>query len=127
MTIYEASALIVAVAFAVLIGYMVPILVKIRKTLAEAVELLTLVKQDFPPLVNEMRAMSQSVTDLAEQLRDGVERATSLLHIVGDVGDTVHQVHETVRGKSGMLLANVSSLVAGIRAASAFIKRNNDR
>ena len=127
MTIYEAAALIVAVAFAVLIGYMVPILVKIRKTLAETVELLALAKQDLPPLVSEMRAMSQSVTDLVEQLRDGAERATSLLHIVGDVGDTVHQVHETVRGKSGMLLANVSSLVAGIRAASAFIKRNNDR
>lgn len=127
MTIYEAAALIVAVAFAVLIGYMVPILVKIRKTLAEAVELLTLFKQDLPPLVKEMRAMSQSVTDLAEQLRDGVERATGFLHIVGDVGDTVHQVHDTVRGKSGMLLANVASLIAGIRAASAFIKRNNDR
>jgi uncharacterized protein YoxC len=127
MNVYEAATLIVAVAFAVLIGYMVPILVKIRKTLAETVELLALAKQDLPPLVREMRTMSHSVTDLTEQLREGVERTTGFMHVVGDVGETVQQVHDTVRGKSGMLLANVASLVAGIRAASAFIKRNSDR
>jgi len=69
-----------------------------------------------------MRAMTENVNTLVNQTRDGVDHAAVFLHAVGEIGDTVQQVHETVRGKSGSLLVNVASMVAGFRAASAVVK-----
>lgn len=120
--IVEIAALLVATAFAVLVGYLVPMLIQLKKTIAESEQLLAKMSSELPSLVHEMRAMTENVNTLVNQTRDGVDHAAVFLHAVGDIGDTVQHVHETVRGKSGSLLVNVASMVAGFRAASAVVK-----
>jgi len=120
--IVEIAALLVATAFAVLVGYLVPMLIQLRKTIAESEQLLAQMSSELPSLVREMRAMTENVNTLVNQTRDGVDHAAVFLHAVGEIGDTVQQVHETVRGKSGSLLVNMASMVAGFRAASAVVK-----
>ncbi|NOS83021.1 MAG: DUF948 domain-containing protein [Nitrospira sp.] len=122
MTFVEIAAILVAVAFAVLVGFLVPMLVQIRKTVAESEQLLVKMNHDLPPLIDELRTMSHKVNDLAEQARGGVEHATVLLHAVGEVGESVQQVHNAVRGSSGSMLANVASMVAGVKAATQVMK-----
>lgn len=122
MTIVEIAAILVAVAFAVLVGYLVPVLIQIRKTVAESEQLLAKMNADLPPLVAELRAMSQNLNDLADQARGGVEHAAVLLHAVGEVGESVQQVHNVVRGSGGTLLTNVASMVAGFKAASQVVR-----
>ena len=114
----EIAALVVALAFAVLVGYLVPVLMQVRKTVAESEQLLAKMNADLPPLVGELRAMSQNLNSLTDQARDGVEHAAVLLHAVGEVGESVQQVHNVVRGSSGTLLTNVASVVAGFKAAT---------
>lgn len=114
----EIAALVVALAFAVLVGYLVPVLMQVRKTVAESEQLLAKMNADLPPLVGELRAMSQNLNSLTDQARDGVEHAAVLLHAVGEVGESVQQVHNVVRGASGTLLTNVASVVAGFKAAT---------
>jgi hypothetical protein len=41
---------------------------------------------------------------------------------VGEVGESVQQVHDVMRGSSGTLLTNVASLVAGLRAATRVVR-----
>ncbi|MBH0204319.1 MAG: DUF948 domain-containing protein [Nitrospira sp.] len=118
MTMIEIAALVVAVAFAVLVGYLVPVLMQVRKTVAESEQLLAKMNADLPPLVGELRAISQNLNNLTDQARDGVEHAAVLLHAVGEVGESVQQVHNVVRGSSGTLLTNVASVVAGFKAAT---------
>jgi uncharacterized protein YoxC len=120
--IVEIAALLVATAFAVLVGYLVPMLIQLRKTIAESEQLLAQMSSELPSLVREMRAMTENVNTLVDLTRGGVDHAAVFLHAVGEIGDTVQQVHETVRGKSGSLLVNVASMVAGFRAASAVVK-----
>ena len=115
--IVEVAAILVAIAFAVLVGYLVPLLIQVRKTIAEAETLVTKLNADLPTLVTELRALSQNLNDLTEQARGGVEHAAVLLHAVGEVGESVNQVHSLVRGSGGTLLTNVASVVAGFRAA----------
>ena len=122
MTFVEIAAILVAVAFAVLVGFLVPMLVQIRKTVAESEQLLAKMNHDLPPLIDELRTMSHKVNDLAEQARGGVEHATVLLHAVGEVGESVQQVHNAVRGSSGSMLSNVASVVAGFKAATQVMK-----
>ena len=126
MTIVEIAAILVAVAFAALVGYLIPVLIQVRKTVAEYVdpgpEIDYEMNQDLPTLVAELRAMSQNLNDLASQARDGVQHAAVLLHAVGEVGESVQQVHNVVRGTSGNMLTNVASVVAGFRAATQVLR-----
>ena len=122
MTIIEMAAILVAAAFALLVGYLVPVLIQVRKTVAESEQLLAKMNNDLPPLIGELRAMSHNVNDLTEQARIGVEHAAVLLHAVGEVGESVQQVHEVVKGSSGSMLTNVASVVAGLKAATKVVK-----
>lgn len=122
MTIVELAAVLAAIAFAVFVGYLVPVLIQTYKTVAESQQLLAKMSHDLPPLLGELRAMSQNVNALAEQARGGVQHAAVLLHALGAVGESVQQVHEVVRGSSGTLLTNVASVVAGFKAATRVMK-----
>jgi uncharacterized protein YoxC len=122
MTIIEVAAILVAAAFALLVGYIVPVLIQVRKTVAESEQLLAKMNNDLPPLIGELRAMSHNMNNLTEQARTGVEHAAVLLHAVGEVGESVQQVHEVVKGSSGSMLTNVASVVAGLKAATKVVK-----
>jgi uncharacterized protein YoxC len=122
MTIVEIAAIVIAVAFAVLVGYLVPVLIHVKHTVAESQQLLAKMNADMPPLIVELRSMSQNLNDLADQARGGVEHAAVLLHAVGEVGESVQQVHNVVRGSSGTLLTNVASVVAGVKAATKVMR-----
>ncbi len=122
MTIVEMAAILVAVAFAVLVGYLVPVMIQVRKTVAESEQLLAKMNHDLPPLIGELRAVSHNLNDLTEQVRGGVEHAATLLHAVGEVGESVQHVHDVVKGSSGSMLTNVASVVAGLKAASKVVK-----
>ncbi len=122
MTFVEMAAILVAVAFALLVGYLVPVLIQVRKTVAESEQLLAKINTDLPPLIGELRAVSHNVNSLTEQARIGVEHATVLLHAVGEVGESVQHVHEVVKGSSGSMLTNMASMVAGVKAATKVMK-----
>ena len=122
MTIIEMASILVAIAFAVLVGYLVPVMIQVRKTVAESEQLLAKMNHDLPPLIGELRSVSHNLNDLTEQVRGGVEHAATLLHAVGEVGESVQHVHDVVKGSSGSMLTNVASVVAGLKAASKVVK-----
>jgi len=122
MTMVEIAALLVAVAFAVLVGYLVPLLMQVRKTVGESEQLLSKLNAEVPALVAELRAMSQNLNDVTNQAREGVEHASVLLHAVGEVGESVQHVHNAVRGSGGTLLSNVASMIAGFKAATHVVR-----
>lgn len=122
MTVVETAALLVAAAFAVLVGFLVPVLVQLRKTVEESERLLTKMNAELPPLMEELRTASRNLNELSSQARQGVEHAATLLHAVGEVGESVQLIHNVVRGSSGTLLTNVMGAVAGVRAAARVMK-----
>ncbi|HEX6532147.1 MAG TPA: DUF948 domain-containing protein [Nitrospira sp.] len=122
MNLVELAACLGAVAFAVLVGFLIPVLMRLRNSAAESERLLAKLSADLPGLVSDLRAMSHNLNALTDQARDGVEHASVLLHAVGEVGESVQQVHDVVRGSSGTVLTNVASLVAGLRAATRVMR-----
>jgi len=122
MTIVEIAVLLVAVAFAVLVGCLVPVLMQVQKTVAESEQLLSKMNAEVPGLVAELRAISQTVNDVTSQAKDSIGHAAVLLHAVGEVGESVQQVHNVVRGSSGTLISNVVSMVAGFKAATHVVR-----
>lgn len=122
MSLVEIAALLVAIAFVVLVGYLVPVLMQVRKTVAESEQLLSKMNVEVPALVAELRTMSQNLNDVTNQVRESTEHAAVLLHAVGEVGESVQQVHNIIRGSSGTLLTNVASMVAGFKAATQVVR-----
>lgn len=120
--VVEIAAILVAVAFAVLVGYLVPLLIQVRRTVAESEQLMARMNSELPSLIAELRAMSQNLNDLTEQARSGVEHASVLLHAAGQLGESVQVVHNLVKGSGGSLLANMAGIVAGLRAAKDVMK-----
>ena len=120
--IVEIAAILVAVAFAVLVGYLVPLLIQVRRTVAESEQLMARMNSELPSLIAELRAMSQNLNDLTDQARSGVEHASVLLHAAGQLGESVQVVHNLVKGSGGSLLANMAGVVAGLRAAKDVVK-----
>jgi uncharacterized protein YoxC len=122
MSIMELAACLGAVAFAVLVGFLVPVLIRLRNTATESEQLLTKMNEDLPALVSDLRSMSHNLSGLTDQARNSVEHASVLLHAVGEVGESVQQVHDVVRGSSGTLLTNVATLMAGVRAVTRVMR-----
>jgi uncharacterized protein YoxC len=122
MTIVEIAAILVAVAFVVLVGFLVPVMIQIRKTIGESEQLLAKMNNDLPPLIGEIRAISHNMNEATKQARGGVEHAATLLHAVGDVGQSVQHMHNALKGSSGSMLTNVASVVAGFKAATQVMK-----
>ena len=101
MTLIELAACLAAAAFAVLVGFVVPVLINLRKTVAESERLMTRLNADLPALSSDLRSVTQNLNALTDQARNGVEHASVLLHAVGEVGESVQEVHNVVRGSSG--------------------------
>jgi uncharacterized protein YoxC len=122
MTIVEIAAILVAAAFVVLVGFLVPVMIQVRKTVEESEQLLVKMNRDLPPLIGEIQAISHNMSEATKQARGGVEHAATLLHAVGEVGESVQHMHNAVKGSSGSMLTNVASVVAGVKAATQVMK-----
>jgi len=122
MTILDIAAMFGAVAVAVVAGYLVPLLIQFRRTVAESEQLLVKMNVEVPLLVAELRAMSQNLNEVTTQARGGVEHAAVLLHAMGELGESVQQVHDVVRGSSGNLVTNAVSLIAGFKAITQVVR-----
>ena len=120
--IVEIALCVAVVAFVVLVGSLVSLLMQLRKPVAASEYLLAYMNAELPLLLKEMRSTTVKLNRLVESARDGVERAAVLLHAAGVLGDTVQRAHETVRGTGRSLLVNLASMVAGFRTMTTIVK-----
>jgi uncharacterized protein YoxC len=119
----ELAALLVAVAFTVLVAYLVSTLIQIRKTAVESERLFSRLNDELPSLFTEIRRLAENLNAAAIEARDGIEHASVLLHAMGEMGETVQQVHSVVRGQGGHVLGRLTSVIAGVKAASSAVKQ----
>ena len=124
---FEIAAVIIAVALVVLVGFIVSTMIQVRKTATQAEQLLSQVNAELPGILKEIRQTNENVRAMSDQAREGMDRATVLLHAIGDVGETVNQVHGMIRGQSASLAKNVVKLLGGVRAVLLSIKSAHNK
>lgn len=107
----------IALEGAVLLAILVPTWVQMRRTTREAERLLRRLNEDLPVLFREGTQAVQTMNEVAADLRDASAHLRVLGNAVGGIGETINQVQGIVRGGAGTLLTNISSLLAGFRAA----------
>ena len=125
--IVEIALCVGAGALVVLVSLLVPLLIQLRKPIAESEYLLIRMNAELPLLLKEMRTSTENLNALVDHARGGVEHAAVLLHAAGTLGDTVQRVHETVQGRSRSFLNNLASIVVGCRATAGIVKTHIQR
>jgi uncharacterized protein YoxC len=108
---------IIALAVVVLVAFVVPVLIQLRKTVEEAEHLVRNLNRDLPLMFKEAGETVHALNRVAENLREGSEKAKVLGEAIGGIGETVNQVHGAVRGGAASLWSNAGGLLAGVRAA----------
>ena len=121
--VIEIAVAVVAVTFVVLVGFLIPALIELKKTVAESQRLIAHLDAEVPGLVKEIRMVTENLNAVTTEARDSVEHASALLHAVGEVGESVHQVHQAMRGKGTTFLVKLASMLAGVKAASHVLKQ----
>ncbi|HBP89668.1 MAG TPA: DUF948 domain-containing protein [Nitrospirales bacterium] len=119
----DLAAIIIAVAFVVLVGYLVPMILQVKRTVGQSERLLIRLNHELPGLLKDVKGTNENILALTDQARVGMDRATIFLNAVGDVGETVNHVHQTVRGKGGALAVGFTSLLAGLKAATSTVRK----
>ena len=119
----EFAVVAVAVAVVVLVGYVVPTLIQLRRTVSQSEKLLIQLNAELPSLLQEVKGTTENVHHMTAQAKQGVDRASVLLNAIGAVGKSVNQVHGAVRGRSITVLMNVARFMAGLKAASSAVKQ----
>ena len=110
----DLAAIIIAVAFVVLVGYLVPMILQVKRTVGQSERMLIRLNHELPGLLKDVKGTNDNIRALTDQARLGVDRATIFFNAVGDVGQTVNHVHQAVRGKGGAMLVGFTSLLAGL-------------
>ncbi|MDR4461228.1 MAG: DUF948 domain-containing protein [Nitrospirales bacterium] len=100
----DLAAIIIAVAFVVLVGYLVPMILQVKRTIGQSERLLIRLNHELPGILKDVKGTNENILALTDQARLGIDRATIFLNAVGDVGESVSHVHEAVRGKGVPLL-----------------------
>ena len=74
----EIALCVGAVTFAVLVGWLIPQLIQLRKSVAESERLLAGLNIEVPLLLQEIRVATGNMSSLIEHARGGVEHATQV-------------------------------------------------
>lgn len=119
----ELAAVIAAVAFLVLVGYLIPTILQLKRTVGQSERLLAKLNHELPFLLKEVKGSTENVHAMTSQARQGVEQASVLFNAVGEVGKTVNQVHGTIRGRGVAFVIGLTKVLAGVRAASSTVKQ----
>lgn len=118
----ELAAVIIAVTLVVLVGFIVPTVIQVRKTAMQAEQVLSQVNAELPGILKEVRQTNENVRAMSEQARVGVGRVTALMRTIGDVGETIDSVHGMIRGRGISLAKNAVKLLSGARAVLLGLK-----
>ena len=116
------AAVVIAVAFVVLVGYVIPTVVQLRRTVAQSERLLAQLNSQLPELLRDIRVTTQNVQAISTQAKQSLDRASVLFNAIGSIGDTVNQVHGAVRGQSASLILKAAGMFQGVKAIATTIK-----
>src|SRR5207253_10303230 len=120
--IIEIAAGLVAVAAVVLVAFLVPVLIRLRKTAEESERLLRQMNEDLPFLLKEATQAAINMNQIVTEVRVGASCARVLGEAIGEIGETINHVHGAVRGGASSLVMNLTSLLTGFRAAYGVFK-----
>ncbi|MBW6510714.1 MAG: DUF948 domain-containing protein [Desulfuromonadaceae bacterium] len=120
--------LIIAVVLAaVLVAFIIPTLIQLKKTLAKVADLTEDTRCELTPILSELRTTTARLNQMLDQAEKGLGKAQGLFQAVGEIGDSVRTMHNFVRCDLNRHLGSAVGVWMGIRAAAKVIAKERER
>lgn len=131
ISIAELSLAVIAVAFAVAVIALVPVLVQVRRTASRAERLLTSADGQLPGLIQDVRAMVFKIDRTTDAVRDLAKSLERFERFVNTAVDTVEKTRDTARQMAREFIvpsmANAAGVLALIREGAELIRPKRER
>ena len=73
----EFAAIIVAVAFVVLVGYLIPTILQVKRTIGQSERLLAQLNDELPVMLNDIKGTGENIRTMTDQARVGKKGAST--------------------------------------------------
>ncbi len=118
----EIAAVIIALAFVALVAVVIPTVIQLRKTVRQSEQVLSQVSAALPKILLDLKQTNENVRVLSAQAREGVNRVSVLMNAVGEVGETVNQVHGVLRGQGASFVKKAFGVLTSLRTVAHTVK-----
>jgi uncharacterized protein YoxC len=119
MEIIVIAALVAAIAFVVLVFFLIPVLVEVKKTTVVVRTSILNLETQFQPVLTELRELTANLLILSEGLASKTDEVKSLMISLGDTGRNISRINAVIGNVAGVV--STSSLwMTGLKAAGRY-------
>ncbi len=123
MEIWQISIMIIALAVVVLVGFLIPVIIQLRRSIHTMEKVSKKLDTQLPPI---MQNVNQITTNLSAIMNSGRQQVDTLggavQEIKGMVDDVVSVERKIKRTLDSRVVRSLVTITAGAKAAQAFIK-----
>src|SRR4051812_47205625 len=106
------SALLAALGFLVLVGFLVPILIRLRKSTDSLAAIMDSLNQHFEPMLEDAKGMTGNLVETSRHVTEASARLVKLMDAVSHMGAELGEAEEFVEDKVKKMLSALSIWLA---------------
>jgi methyl-accepting chemotaxis protein len=115
---------IIGISVAVTAGYVISLIIELKKTLRSVNDLVKTTQESLKPTIEEVQETLRSLRGVSDNLTDVTSDIRTLSSSVRDVGVTVKQVSGVVGNIASLASIQSSGLKAGVKASAMYLLHN---
>ncbi len=108
---------VIAAVVVILLGFLIPVILQLRKTAKSAENFLKVIQESLTPLLSELKESAERLNKISEDIEDSVSNVRHLSNAVGEIGAMVDEVNNFVKQTGLSFSIKTASIGAGIKAA----------
>jgi uncharacterized protein YoxC len=115
---------VIAIAVVVTAGYVISLIIELKKTLQSLNSFLKTTEESLKPTIEEVQQTLRSTRGITDNLNDVTADIKTLSSSVRDVGFTVKHVSGVVGDIASLATIQASGLKAGVKAGAMYLLHN---
>jgi uncharacterized protein YoxC len=119
MEIIAIAAAVIALTFIVLVAFLIPALIEMRKTAVSVRTYVTDVETQIQPILKELRELTANLRVFTDAVASRSDEVKSFMVSLGDTGRNIRKINVVV-GEVAGLLCRSSLWLTGLKAAGQY-------
>ena len=119
MGIVAIAVVVIAITFIVLVGFMIPALIEIRKGAAAIRTFITDVESQLQPVLKELRELTSSLHILIDVIVSKTDEVKSFMAVIGDTGRNINRINVVIGAVTHIFFRSFLWII-GLKAACRY-------
>ena len=119
MGIVAIAVVVIAITFIVLVGFMIPALIEIRKGAAAIRTFITDIESQLQPVLKELRELTSSLHILIDVIVSKTDEVKSFMAVIGDTGRNINRINVVIGAVTHIFFRSFLWII-GLKAACRY-------